>query len=318
MLAPHPFRVMVAKEISDHVRSWRFIILLGLIWLTCLGSLYASLSTIRGVDPQAEGLQSFLFLKLFTLSGEALPSFMTFVSFLGPLLGIGMGFDAVSSERSKGTLSRLLSQPIHRDDVLNAKFVAALVVVTVMFLALGLLVMGFGLLTIGIPPSPEEFLRMLLFLLLSVVYVGFWLNLSIWFSSRFRQPATSALSGIAVWIFYAVFYNMIVNMIAAATAPAGQYEEAMLRHTGFVQLLMRLSPSHLYEEATTTLLVPEVRSLGPLTMEQVYGAIPNSPLPLGQSLLLVWPQLTGLIAATLLCFAAAYVHFMRQEIRSRS
>jgi ABC-2 type transport system permease protein len=51
-------------------------------------------------------------------------------------------------------------------------------------------------------------------------------------------------------------------------------------------------------------------------MEQVYGTIPG-PLPLGQSLLLVWPQVTGLIAATVICFALSYVSFMRREIRSR-
>ena len=62
--------------------------------------------------------------------------------------------------------------------------------------------------------------------------------------------------------------------------------------------------------------MPSVRSLGPLTMEQIQGAIP-SPLPLGQSLLLVWPQVTGLIAATIVCFALSYVAFMRIEIRSR-
>ena len=66
--------------------------------------------------------------------------------------------------------------------------------------------------------------------------------------------------------------------------------------------LLRFAPSQLFSDATTTLLMPSVRSLGPLTMEQVHGAIP-SPLPLGQSLIVVWPQLTGLIAATVVCFA---------------
>lgn len=84
----------------------------------------------------------------------------------------------------------------------------------------------------------------------------------------------------------------------------------------FILGLMRLAPSELFNEATTTLLMPSVRSLGPLTMEQVQGAIP-SPLPLGQSLLVVWPQLTGLIAATVICFAISYIMFMRREIRSR-
>ena len=40
----HPFWVMVNKEITDHVKSWRFIILIVLIAFTCLGSLYTALS----------------------------------------------------------------------------------------------------------------------------------------------------------------------------------------------------------------------------------------------------------------------------------
>ena len=45
-------------------------------------------------------------------------------------------------------------------------------------------------------------------------------------------------------------------------------------------------PDELFSEATPTILMPSVRSLGPLTIEQVYGTIPGS-LPVGQSLLLV-------------------------------
>ncbi|WP_374164548.1 hypothetical protein [Arcticibacter sp. MXS-1] len=58
--APHPFRVMVNKEIRDHVRSWRFLILLFLILLTCMGSLYTSVTnlskSIKPNDPQADFL----------------------------------------------------------------------------------------------------------------------------------------------------------------------------------------------------------------------------------------------------------------------
>jgi len=58
-----------------------------------------------------------------------------------------------------------------------------------------------------------------------------------------------------------------------------------------------------------------VRTLGPVLMEQVAGAIKGN-LPFGQSLLLVWPHVTGLIAETLTCFAASYVLFMRREVRA--
>ena len=186
-----------------------------------------------------------------------------------------------------------------------------------MFFALGFLVMGLGLFTIGIPPTAEEFMRIVSFIILSILYAAFWLNLSILFSVRFRHPATSALSGIAIWLFFSIFYGMIVNLILKGVTPAGMGSEYQLIGLEELKLnLLRMMPNQLFSEATTTLLMPSVRSLGPLTMEQVYGTIPG-PLPLSQSLLLVWPQVTGLIVATVLCFALSYVSFMRREIRSR-
>jgi ABC-2 type transport system permease protein len=58
-----------------------------------------------------------------------------------------------------------------------------------------------------------------------------------------------------------------------------------------------------------------VRSLGLITLEQVDRLL-VSELSLSQSLLLVWPQLVGLIAATVVIFAVAYISFMRQEVRA--
>lgn len=312
-----PFWTIVRKEVADHVRSWRFLILIGIIALTCMGSLYTALTNIGAAIKLNDPDGSFLFLKLFTVSDGTLPSFTVFVSFLGPLLGIALGFDAINSEQNKGTLSRILSQPIHRDYLINAKFVGALIVIGVMLFVLGFLVMGFGLISIGIPPTAEEFLRVIVFILISICYVAFWLNLSIFFSIKFRQAATSALACVAIWLFFSIFYNMIINLIGKAISPsemATTYQ--MIGYQRFMLNLLRFAPSMLFNEATTTLLMPSVRSLGPLTMEQAHGAIP-SPLPLGQSLLIVWPQLTGLIAATVICFALSYGSFMRKEIRSR-
>ena len=315
--AHHPFWVIVNKEIADHVRSWRFLILIGIIVITCIGAMLNAAMNFSDAVKTGGADSSFFFLKLFTATDGSLPSFVFFISFLGPLLGISLGFDAVNSEENKGTLSRVMSQPIHRDYLINAKFTAALIVISVMLFALGFLVIGIGLIAIGIPPTAEEFLRIVFFLIFSIFYVAFWLNLSIYFSIRFKHAATSALSGIAVWLFFSVFYNLIVNLIAKLTAPSETASmQKVFNYQQFIFHLTHILPSQLFDDATTTLLVPGVRSLGPLTQQQVIGAIP-SPLPLTQSLLLVWPQVTGLIAITVVCFALSYVSFMRREIRSR-
>ena len=294
----HPFWVIVHKEIADHVHSLRFIILISIIVLTCMGALYTALTNIGAAIKPDDPDGSFLFLKLFTVSDGTLPSFVLFINFLGPLLGIALGFDAVNSEQNKGTLSRMLAQPIHRDCIINAKFVAALIIIGALLFALGLLVMGCGLIAIGIPPTPEEFWRIILFIITGIFYVAFWLNISILFSLCFRQAATSALASVAVWLFFSVFYAMIVNVVAKALSPSGMVSVYhQISYQKFILGLMRLAPSELFNEATTTLLMPSIRSLGPLTMEQLQGAIP-SPLPLGESIMIVWSQLTGLIAAT--------------------
>ena len=289
-----PFWVIVNKEIRDHVRSWRFIILLAIITLTCLGALYTSLTSMHEAVKSGDVEDTFFFLKLFTVSDGTLPSFVLFINFLGPLLGIALGFDAI-----------------------NAKFVAALIVITIMLFVLGFLVMGAGLIAIGIPPTPEEFARIISFLILSVFYVGLWLNMAILFSLCFRQTATSALASLAIWLFFSVFYTMIVNWVAKMFMPSDMMPPYyVVGYQKIVWGIMSLNPCELFNQATSVLLMPSLRSLGPLMMEQVQGAIP-SPLPLGQSLLVIWPQLTGLIAVTILCFALSYIIFMRREIRSR-
>jgi len=82
--------------------------------------------------------------------------------------------------------------------------------------------------------------------------------------------------------------------------------------------LSRLSPSYLYQEAASALMLPDMRTLNRfVTQEQAYLAV-AAPLSFGQNVLLVWPHLVALIAETSVSFAADYVAFMRQEIRSRS
>jgi ABC-2 type transport system permease protein len=315
-VAPGAFMVMVKKEVSDHIRSWRFIILFSIIILTCLGSVLSALQGFSDAIKASQGDESFFFLRLFTATDGTLPSFFVFVSFLGPLLGISMGFDAISTEENKNTLSRVMSHPIHRDSIINAKFVSALAVLSVMFFLLGFIVMGMGIIAIGIPPTPEEFLRVICFIILTILYVSFWLNLSIFFSVKFRQPATSALSGIAVWLFLTVFYSIFVSVVAKAAAPSEMASrQQVMKYQQLVFGMQKILPSEMFSDATTTLLVPTIRTLGPLTAEKMYGTLPSA-LPLGQSLLIVWPQITGLVAASILCFVLSYISFMKREIRS--
>ena len=82
------------------------------------------------------------------------------------------------------------------------------------------------------------------------------------------------------------------------------------------QIIDRLSPNTLYAESALALLHPATRALGPILISQLQGALLGAPLPASQSFILIWPQLTGLIAATIVIFVIAYIAFQRQEIRA--
>jgi len=122
-----------------------------------------------------------------------LPSFVAFLSFLVPLIAIGLGFDSVNGEHNQRTMSRILSQPIYRDALLFGKFLAGLFTLSISLVALWLLVIGLGLYFLGVPPNAEEVTRSFVFLLVVIAYAGVWLALAMLFSIIFRSAATAAL-----------------------------------------------------------------------------------------------------------------------------
>ncbi|HVZ53894.1 MAG TPA: ABC transporter permease [Pseudolabrys sp.] len=300
--------VVTLKELSDHFGSARMRVLEWLVVLVALTAVYEAIQQIRDVTAQ----DPFLFLRLFTTSRDPLPSFVSFLSFLVPLMAIGLGFDAVNGEHNRRTLSRILSQPIYRDALLFGKFIAALATLSVSLIALWLLVIGLGLITLGVPPGGEEMARAFIFLVVTIAYAGVWLALAMLMSVVFRSAATAALVTLGIWLFLTVIWPALAPAVAEAVVPADNQEALLI--TG--QMLARLSPSTLFGECVLALLNPTTRTLGPVYLSQLEGAVMGSPLPLWDSLMVAWPQIVGLIAGTILLFVGGYVAFQRQEVRA--
>jgi ABC-2 type transport system permease protein len=299
---------VVLKELSDHFASARMRVLEWLVVLTALAAVYGAIQQVRDVTAE----DPFLFLRLFTTAREPLPSFVSFLGFLVPLMAIGMGFDAINGEHSRRTLSRILSQPIYRDALLFGKFLAGLLTLTVSFLSLWLLVIGLGLIMLGVPPGGEEMARAFLFLFVTVVYAGVWLALAMLFSIIFRSAATAALVTLGLWLFITVIWPALSSAVAEALFATA--DQATLVTGG--QMLARLSPATLFGESVLALLHPTTRTLGPVYLSQLQGAVMGSPLPFWDSVMVAWPQIVGLIAATILLFVVGYISFQRQEVRA--
>lgn len=308
---------VITKEMADNLTSARMRILEILVVLTAVGTGYSALQQLSGSTSSTTSPDQFLFLKLFTTARDPLPAFAGFLGFLVPLVAISLAFDSINGEFNRRTISRVLSQPIYRDALLLGKFLGGLFTLALVLSAIWLLVFGIGLLGLGVPPTGQEVARSLLFLLATIVYGGFWMALAMLFSTLFNQAATAALASIAVWLFFTVFWGIIASLLAQTLKPI-QYGfiDETLAQAKLQLALSRISPNTLFIETAIGLLSPAVRSLGLFLPTALQGAVLGAPLPVGQSLLIIWPNLTGMIAATILLFALSYISFQRREIRT--
>jgi ABC-2 type transport system permease protein len=308
---------------EDHFSSTRFLLISALIVM--VGVIIAAMVGM-GIQEETKGLAkpTLLFLLLFTSTGK-LFSFVQFIGFFGPLIGIILGFDSINRERVSRTLSKLVSQPIYRDSIINAKFLTGVVTISIVLVAIVLIISGLGIRLVGVVPGWEEVWRLAIYLIASILYISFWLGISILFSVVFRSTATSALASLAVWIFFSFFVSLGAGFLSDAVAPVSQSSsgvdpEALLKHERVQSTISLFSPMTLYSDATSTILDPmrkTTRSLilmGPL--ERLSLTRFQSPLPLLQSITIVAPHLVSLVAITFLCFGICYLVFMRQEIRT--
>jgi ABC-2 type transport system permease protein len=321
--------VVARKEFGDYLSNVRFWILLAILGLAAGVTVYFAASAVRDVASQVTSGGRTVFIAMFTLSPSSvssgqpaqIPPFYGLVGFLLPLVGIAFGFDAINGERAQGTLPRLLAQPIHRDDVINGKFAAGLATIGVVLVSITALIAAIGIFRLGITPGIDEVIRLVAWVVVSIVYVGFWLAFATLCSVALRRAATSALVAIGVWLLVTIFANFLVSAVANVVAPAssGASVNDQIANANWTQFLSSLSPSYLYQQTTVVLLNPTYQSIGVILPSQAAqlqtGGIPTV-LPVEQSLLLVWPQVVAIVGLTVACFAVAYVLFLRQEVRA--
>ena len=159
---------------------------------------------------------------------------------------------------------------------------------------------------------------MLGFLVATIAYGGVWLAVALLFSVVFRAPGDGGARRSRRVALFALFWSVVTPLVATLIAgpPEGIFGPNLDLSADRRRALDRISPNTLYAEIALALLQPATRALGPVLYSQVQGALLGAPLPAAQSFILVWPQLTGLVAAMIVIFAIAYVVFQRQEIRA--
>jgi ABC-2 type transport system permease protein len=317
------WRTIAAKELADHLGSVRFFVLLVVIAAFAALPVILRSSELSSAAPTLSGAPA-LFLALFVTAPQALGGSLTtvtFVALLVPLVGIAFGFDGINSERSQGTLARLLAQPVHRDDIVNGKFGAGIFVIGLMLAALVVFIGALGIVRLGVIPGVEEIARTIIWLGATILYASFWLAFALLLSVVLRSPATAALVGFGSWLGLTLFGQFLLPLVAGVLFPATTTTLAGYQYASqqAQDIFLRISPAILYQDIARAVVNPTVTTV--LDYGNIGQAVADQErlptlLSVDQSVLLVLPQIVVLFAMTAAMFALAYVLFLRQEVRA--
>ncbi|MGQ9515030.1 MAG: ABC transporter permease [Thermoproteota archaeon] len=306
------------KELSDNLGSRRYIVLFLLILALSTTSAYQGAEFIK--QNARAG-----FIAIFSGAQFGF-SFILLMVFFGPIIGLALGFDAINKERTSGTLSVILCQPIFRDSIINGKFLGGAVALSLLAVSTIGIMCGVAMPVLGFGPSLNDAFRMVIFTLLTIVYLTFWLALGLLFSTITKKTSTSILLSVSTWLFCSIVVTilaaLVANFMVPIQMPSGrinpgafespEYRELMQRRFAIQTNIQRISPAYLYNEAGSSILGVTGGTFG-------FGGggrgTPFQRLELPQSLATIWPQILAIVVGMIVCFAASYMLFLRMEIR---
>ncbi len=310
------------KELKDQMGSTRFIAVFALMVLL------SALAAYQGVDYIKNNTEaSFVYI----FSGTQMSfSFIQIMVMFGPILGMAFGFDAINKERTTGTLSMLLGQPIYRDSVINGKFIAGAVSLATLGIGTITITTGLAIPMLGYGPSLAEAAKILTLALLTVLYLVFWLSLGTLFSVVAKKTSSSILFSIATWMFFSILLSILASAIVNVMIPldadlfitssdqgsggAGRFQmtdefrEVMTQRTELTSLIMKISPTDLYSDTAGAIL-------GTARGFMMEGGQFDRTLSLSEALMNNWANIAVLAVGLVVCFAASYLMFLRMEIR---
>ena len=222
---------VAGKEFRDHIENKRFLVIFGALLLVVI------LSMSQGIKDYNQALESYKEMTSKIESSEVEPEvymwmpekpsillifyrMLNYFAAIGAVLAIAMGFDLISKEKEEGSLKSLLSHPLHGDSVILGKLVGAVATFGVVMLTVTLICTG-SLMIYGISPSSDEFLRIIAYMLVSLLF------LISFFSIAIACSVIAKSSGLSVTYCIGIVLVLSFMLPAFGEAVADQYAGEM-------------------------------------------------------------------------------------------
>jgi Cu-processing system permease protein len=153
------------------------------------------------------------------------------IGLVGPIYAIVLCFDSVFRERLTGSIDYLLCRPMGRRAVLMGKFVGILSALMIPITAVSLL--GVGVIANQSDTSPTGEL-VWGFLIYTVFLIAIFVLLQMIFSTLAKTTGTAILSGIGVWIFFFMLFDLLLVLVAYMSDLSGDDASRFFNRASFL------------------------------------------------------------------------------------
>ena len=215
------------KEFIDHLTSRKFIIILGLFLII------SAIAVHQGIGDYNDMLEDYKEQMSHIKEVEGpegpvkwmpeKPSILLIfrrmswqITMLGGILAIAMGFDLISREKESRSLKSLLSHPIFRDEIINGKALGGILAL-VFAIGIALIISFAMLLLFSIVPDLDEFTRITLFGVVSVLFLLSYFSIALMTSTVSRDSGSSLIYALIILFtlsfFMPTFENVVVESV---------------------------------------------------------------------------------------------------------
>ena len=262
--------IIAKKEFHEAWKNKVFVIISALFLVFSILSAYIGSST-KNAEMQAY-IQTIELLKsqgttIFPAKPQIFPmailqNNVVYVTMVGALMAIFLGFDTMTKEKEHGNLLLLLSRPIFRDQLLTGKILGGSLVLA----AIQFCVLIFEIILLVIVgkfiPDQSEIIRLIIFTLVSFIYMLLFYAISLFGSIIMKSAEAVFLSGVTFWIAVSFVIPQLAStqrLFAYNTNLAIQSIVQVPQDTAASQLIEMFSPTVHFEHIGKALLqvIPE-------------------------------------------------------------
>lgn len=197
--------VIAAREFRSITLSWRILLFGGILMLAIAGFAWGVV-TLANNDASFPGTDIVV-----EDPGEMLAVTSTGFVYLGSLLAVALGFDAITTEKVRGTIDLLLVRPGRPWSVAMGKYLGLMGAMSIPLVAACLLaIVLIGQFGSGYPPIGAS----LAFIGFSILFMSIFLLIELTLSTWIDSVGLATLAGISVWVLFVFFWLLIPASLA--------------------------------------------------------------------------------------------------------